>query len=393
MTTGDKAFDDRRRSSNPLFNDNKLKLGLFGYNGNGPQFTAAEERFIVNWPRSLKLAGQADALGLEAQVSFSVYRGPIDGDGRHTANREFEPLTWSAGIGASVKHAAVISTLHPALLPPALVAKATSTIDNITGGRAGLNIVAGFSQNAYDQFGAQVEDPNTRYDRCQEFVDLLKRFWCEEDEFDFEGRFYTVRRGVSRPKPIQSFPAIMNAGQSGRGREFAARNADMAFTFLSDDEAAWGPQISAYRNLAHENYRRDLQVWTQGFLVIADTEREAQDYQRSYAEDRADQAWIDGWVKGIAENLPQLRPDQMASMQRNWAAGGGLPMVGTPDTVADILIRVSRAGLNGVLISSLEPEVMLERFGREVLPRLEQAGLRRPNSSIAATSKAAPANI
>jgi len=63
---------------------------------------------------------------------------------------------------------------------------------------------------------------------------------------------------------------------------------------------------------------------------------------------------------------------------RNWAAGGGLAMVGTPDMVAQRLQKLSAAGLSGILLTSLEPEDMLDRFARQVLPRLEAAGLRRP---------------
>lgn len=65
MTTPTGATRDGRQKLNPLFNANKMKLGIFGYNGNGPQMTMARERFVTDWSRSRKLATQAAKMGLE----------------------------------------------------------------------------------------------------------------------------------------------------------------------------------------------------------------------------------------------------------------------------------------------------------------------------------------
>ncbi len=365
-------------ATNPLFNDNKLKLGIFGYNGNGPQMTAALERFVAEWPRSRNLAALAAELGFEAVVSFAVWRAPIDGDGRHLANREFEAFSWCAGIGAAVDGPAVIATFHAQLTNPAFVAKAAATIDHITNGRVALNIVAGSSRHAFGQFGRDIEDPATRYAHAEEFLEVLKRFWVEQDEFEFTGRFYQVRKGVSLPKPLQApHPPIMNAGLSDRGRRFATRHADLVFTLLRDQEDSWAPQIAAYHNLARTEFRRDIQVWTHGYVVIGDTDAHARAYLNSYAEERADPVWVKAWVDELSEGMPALRPEQLFVMRRNWAAGGGFELVGSAETVARKLIGLSAAGLSGFLLTALEPEKMLRRFGAEVMPRLEQAGLRR----------------
>jgi alkanesulfonate monooxygenase SsuD/methylene tetrahydromethanopterin reductase-like flavin-dependent oxidoreductase (luciferase family) len=346
---------ERRGATNPLFNDNRLKLGLFGYNGNGPQMTAAAERFVINWPRAADLARQADGMGFEAQVSFCVWRAPIAGDAKHLANREFEPFTWCAATGAIAPSSAVIATFHAQLTNPAFVAKAATTIDHVTGGRLGLNIVAGNSRSAFDQFGQALEDPETRYAHAAEFIDVLKRFWREENEFDFDGSFYRVRKGVSQPKPIQTpFPAIMNAGISERGMRFATQYADLAFTLLGPDPTSWEPQIATYHRMAREEFGRAIQVWTHAYIVIADTEREAEEYANSYALERADNVWVKAWTDEITEHLPALRPEHLVALQRNWAAGGGFPLVGTPDAIVALLKRLSKCGLGGVLLTALE---------------------------------------
>jgi alkanesulfonate monooxygenase SsuD/methylene tetrahydromethanopterin reductase-like flavin-dependent oxidoreductase (luciferase family) len=83
-------------------------------------------------------------------------------------------------------------------------------------------------------------------------------------------------------------------------------------------------------------------------------------------------------VKTLGENAQSQSAADKWKVSRNWAAGGGVELVGTADHVVEKLQALSRAGLDGILLKSIEPEAMLEHFGREVLPRLEQAGLRKP---------------
>ena len=374
----DQPCAESRAATNPIFNDNPFKLGLFCHNSSVIQMSTAPEKYTPTWPRSLEIARLADMIGLEVIVSFAGWRGAYPDDPQHRSHREYEPFTWAAAMAAVTKHPAIIGTFHAQLTHPAFVAKAATTIDHITGGRAGLNVVAGSSRLAFAQFGQTIEDHDTRYQHADEFVAVMKKFWSSQEEFDFDGRFMKVRHGISVPKPLQvPHPAIINAGVSERGRRFAARHADIALTHLRGSEDDWRGIIAAYKTLAAGEYRRPVQVWTHGYLVVGETEAEANDYLRYYAEERADKRWVEAWVAELAENMPTLRPDQLVHMQRNWAAGGGQALVGTPATIVDKMARYSRAGLDGILLTALEPEKMLGRLQEKVAPLLVQAGLRR----------------
>jgi len=368
-----------RVETNPIFNDNKFKLGLFCHNASIMQMSTAPEKYVPTWQNAQELARLADRLGLEAIVSFAGWRGPVSNDPKHRSHREFETFTWCAAVGAVSTYPAVIATFHTQLTTPAFVAKAAATIDHITGGRAGLNVVAGSSKTAFSQFGLEVEDHDTRYEHTEEFIDVLKRFWSSEEEFDHDGRFVKVRSGNSWPKPIQRpNPPLVNAGISDRGRNFAARHADIAFTHMRGSEDDWRAMIASYKTAAANEYNRKIQVWTHGYVVVGDTEAEANDYLRYYAEQHADKRWIETWIAEIGEDAATLRPEQMINMSRNWAAGGGYGLVGTPEMIADKLMRLSRAGLDGLMMTALEPIKMVGRVGAKVLPLLEQAGMRRP---------------
>jgi FMNH2-dependent dimethyl sulfone monooxygenase len=363
--------DDPRRATHPLFNDNRLKLGLFGLNAGTQAMTLAPGQYVADWDRCSAIVGIADRLGLEAMVSLVSWG----------AKPELEPFSWATGLGALHRNPAFVSTMHVQLNHPTFVAKASATVHAVTHGRFALNIVAGTNPDTFRAFGAPMEDHETRYAHAAEFMDLLKRLWTEDAPFDFSGRFYQIPKAVSLPKPSLGLPPIMNAGTSDRGQHFAAKYADLVFTHVESEMDDARVQLAAIKELARREYGRDVQVWTHGYAVVRDTQADADAFLQYYAVDHADTERVARWVKTLGENAQsQLAADKW-KVARNWAAGGGVDLVGTPESITEKLRALSRAGLDGILLKSIEPEHMLERFGRDILPRLEQAGLRKPTKA------------
>src|SRR4029078_4979889 len=98
-----------------------------------------------------------------------------------------------------------------------------------------LNSVCGWNRDEFDMLGLSLKAHERRYDQGQEWVDIVTQAWTSPTPFDYAGDFYRVRNTVMEPKPWGGTrPCIVCAGNSGRGQDFAARNADMLFTFLYD---------------------------------------------------------------------------------------------------------------------------------------------------------------
>src|SRR3984885_11295249 len=286
--------NDNRRRLNPLFNDNKLKLGLFGVNvSNGCAITTAEDRHTVSWPTNLAIAQTADKYGYEAMVPVARWRG-FGGESNFNGTN-FETYTWAAGLGQATQNICVLTTSHVPTVHPIVAAKQATTVDHITNGRFALNVVCGWFTPELEMFGVPQMEHDTRYDYAAEWIEILKLLWSREDEFDYEGKFLRVSKGFAMPKPIQQpFPALMNAGGSGKGRHFAAKYCDMAFVVLaSHDVEAGKAQIDAFRKLAREEYGRELQIWTNGYVVQADTQKEADDYLHHYVVEKGDNVAVD----------------------------------------------------------------------------------------------------
>ena len=113
---------DTRRRLNPLFNDNKLKLGLFGVNvSNGCAITTAEDRHTVSWPTNLAIAQTADKYGYEAMVPVARWRG-FGGESNFNGTN-FETYTWAAGLGQATQNICVLTTSHVPTIHPIVAAK------------------------------------------------------------------------------------------------------------------------------------------------------------------------------------------------------------------------------------------------------------------------------
>jgi alkanesulfonate monooxygenase SsuD/methylene tetrahydromethanopterin reductase-like flavin-dependent oxidoreductase (luciferase family) len=264
---------------------------------------------------------------------------------------------------------------------PLFAAKQGATIDHITDGRFALNVVCGWVKPELEMFGAPIMEHEVRYEYAAEWLEIVKMLWTREDEFDFEGKYFKINKGFSMPKPLQRpTPPIMNAGGSGTGQRFAAKYADMAFILVQQhDPEGTKRQIDAYRDLARREFGREIQIWCSAYVVHGDTQKEAEDYLRYYVVDRGDDVAVANLTNIMMANAQTLPDELMEQFKFHFKAGwGGFPLVGTADRIASELESLSSLGLDGVVLSWVDYRYGLDTWRRDVMPRLEQAGLRRP---------------
>lgn len=367
-------------TTNPIFGPNRLKLGLFGLNGKGVANTLVPEAHTPTWEKNLRAAQLADWAGLDAIVAYARWKGHRLGDPDHPSGVVLDPFTWAAGIAQATEHCAVFATSHAPTVHPIAAAKMGATVDAISGGRFGLNVVAGWNRPELEMFGAPFKEHDQRYEHLSEWLDVVRRIWTEDEEFDFEGEFFRLVAGSSRPRPQQQpHPPIMSAGSSTAGRDFALRNAALCFLSLtSSDPQQWRAQVDAYKNAARDDHGREIQVWVMATIVQRDTPAEAQAYLRHFAVDRADGESVDAWMAERSINSEGISTDALETLRLRAAAGaGGSILCGDADGITDQLAELSAAGIDGVLIGYVDFEDGLRRLTDSVLPRLEARGLRQ----------------
>jgi alkanesulfonate monooxygenase SsuD/methylene tetrahydromethanopterin reductase-like flavin-dependent oxidoreductase (luciferase family) len=171
---------------------------------------------------------------------------------------------------------------------------------------------------------------------------------------------------------------LLNAGRSPRGREFAAKNCDIAFVSAHNPEPkALKKQVEDYRNEARTKFGREIQIWMSAYVVLRDTMEEAKAYAHDYIVTHGDDAAVQTLIKHNAVDTKSMPPEAIEKLAYAFKAGfAGYPLVGDADHIAGLFAGLSEAGVDGFLLTWLDYEGGLDRFGREVLPRLEKAGLR-----------------
>ncbi len=358
----------------PLFADSGLKLAVFGLNVTSPgAVTASRDRHEIDWDRDLLIVQQAEEAGFEAVIPFARWRGF---EGRTNPwGESFDAFTWAAALAARTTRISIFATAHCLTLSPVIAAKQIATLDAISHGRVGLNVVAGWFAKELAMFGVDALDHDARYAYTEEWLGVVLRLWAGE-EFDHRGEWLNLEGGYSRPGPIQQpHPPIMNAAFSARGHEFATRCADLSFVSAFDVESV-ATKVSGIRRMAAEA-GREQSVWIAASVVCADTDSEARALVHRWAEVDADEQAVANaieWTMGRTD-MPAEQHRQLAAAVASTMAG--YPLIGTPHAVADQLGQLQRAGIDGVALTMMNYGTGLTRFIEEVLPRLEQKGTRQ----------------
>ncbi|MGW0582586.1 LLM class flavin-dependent oxidoreductase, partial [Streptomyces sp. NPDC002920] len=328
--------------------DNGFKLGLFAANASsGLAITTIPERWSGSWPDNVRLAVLADRLGIDFLLPVGRW---IGWPGTTFHDSVLETITWAGGLLAVTRRISVFATVHSALVPPVVAAKQLATLDQIGGGRAGLNIVAGWYQAEYEAFGLDLPgSPDQRYAHAQEWWDVVRTLWSSAEPFDHDGEYFPGMRGLhTSPRPAAGGLPVINAAVSGPGREFAARNADFLLTATFDPRRG-STLVEDAKRAARAHGGRGVEVLSNAFVVCRPTRREAEEFLRHYAHDNADWPGVDTVMSGQGINTQSFTEEQIAMFRPRFAAGhGGFPLVGTPDEVAEAIGTFARAGAGGL---------------------------------------------
>lgn len=370
----EELYEARKKSGVPLFNDQKMKLGIFGSNCSyGLMASNAPSSYEVSWDHTVKIAQKAEKIGFEAMVPVARYKG-MGGESNFNGEN-YETHTWAAGLAAVTEEIMLFSTIHVPAKHPVVAAKESVTVDHISNGRFGLNVTMGWYPAEMGMFGGSQRPHAERYEYGHEWTEVLKKLWTEEGEFSYKGKYFDLERLEAEPKPIQEpYPVMVNAGNSGAGLDFCAKHCDYNFIAFSNfDEAK---ETSArVRKLAHDSYGKQLGILSYGNIICRETEKETKELYDQILE-------MGDWdvAKFVQQGLGTESQsfEQIKELQERFITGyGGFPLIGTPEQVVEQLVKISEANVDGMLVGFLDYNEELDFFNDRILPLMKQAGLRK----------------
>ncbi len=377
--TDDLARTEALRSTNPLFNDRKLKLGTISTNlSGGCTMSTMEGVLQADWASSTALAKMADEMEFEAIVPVGRWRG--FGGETDFNGAGFESFTFAAAMAAQTTHPSLFATSHVPTIHPVMAAKQATTIDHVSGGRFSLNLVTGWHKTEIEMFGAPQLEHDKRYDVAAEWLEIMKQLWQRDEPYSFEGQYYRVQDALLKPRPIQSpYPAVMCAGASSKGRHFAAKHCDVAFTAFEDrdDLAAMRATVDAYKQMARDEYGRELKVWTHAYAFQGETEADAQRFFQYCVHEKGDWVAVENLTTTMGMNAQTFSLEGLQRLKEHFIAGwAGFPLVGTAEQIVEGLATLHQAGVDGVLLTWPKYVEGMRQFQEETMPLVVQAGLR-----------------
>ena len=235
----------------------------------------------------------ADGLGIRANDN------PKGSLARDMRNAELEPLTLLAALAATTTHIGLVATASTTYNEPFHVARKYASIDHISGGRAGWNVVTSWSDEEAQNFNrSETLAYADRYERADEFVDVVRALWnsWEDDAFvrdkasglfyeeaklhvpNHKGKHFQVRGPLNSARTPQGQPIIVQAGASEAGRQLAARCADVVYSNAHDLKSAQSYYLDLKDRLAaHAREPDDLLIMPGIVPFVAATRQEAQD--------------------------------------------------------------------------------------------------------------------
>src|SRR5580692_6060093 len=384
-----------------------------------------------NFPRIKRLAqtlerGKFDAFFMADHLA--VLNMPLQGLKRSATVTSFDPLTLLPALAVLTQHLGLIATASTTYNEPYHVARKFASLDHISGGRAGWNVVTSGNPDEAMNFGLEEHvEHATRYRRAREFFDVVTGLWdswaddafirnVESGEYfdpeklhvlNHHGEFLKVRGPLNIARPVQGWPVIVQAGASDAGRQLAAETAEVIFAAggtIATARAFYADVKGRMESL--ERPREHLKVLPGAFVVVGDTVEEARakrmrldslvHYDSAIAslsvmlghdvskfdpdgalppipESNASKSGRDRLVESAArENLT------VRQLAQRVGGFGGLAFVGTPATIADQmeewLLTDACDGFN-ILFPYLPAG--LDDFVDRVVPELQRRGIYR----------------
>lgn len=350
-----------------------MKFGIFLPNGqNGYIMSSGSPQYLPSFEHNKAIAIAAEEAGFEMVLSMMKYRG-FGGETNYW-DACLETFTLMAGLAAVTSKLELFPSVTLPALHPALVARMVATIDDISGGRCGLNIVTGWNKAEYDQMGLWPGDDyyTKRYAFAAEYLQVLRALW-EDGSATLSTEHFDLNDCNCFPVPKRRIP-IVSAGQSPAGMQFVAQHADRNFVQAGPDRLR---EIVAGIKKAGSETGRSVGAYAVFHVIAADTD-EAAEAMTQHIIENADSTAIYNFIASamLDTNPNGISAYQTQGLSRSAEDGNSafmsIPVItGSYETVARKIRDIyAESRLDGVMVSFPDFVPGIRAFGEKIRPLL-----------------------
>lgn len=404
------------------------KFGATSWPGDGKEFGSnwTDGTYHKELAKILEAARFDFILFEDTVMVGDRYGGSMELDLKNaTLAPKLDPLPLLPVLAQETSHIGLIATASTTFYPPYLLARLLSTIDSLTSGRAGWNMVTSSEKNSAQNFGMdKLLPPTVRYDIADEFVELAKKLWDSWEEgalvadvatgvyvdhakvhrIDFEGEHFRSRGPLNTVRSPQGCPVLCQAGASERGREFSSKNAEVVLGMMTGGVAGMKAYREDIRRRAEAQGRdpddikvvfltpvnilpegeepkeltaAEKQASFEHNIVMASSSLDV-DFSQYDLDIPVPQDIVAGGHTSALDHMKKAGREEGKSIRDLFSAGqgaSGMDFSGTAQQVADKLMAVmDEVGGDGFLIEGSGYNRQIPELVNGVIPALQRAG-------------------
>lgn len=320
-----------------------------------------DEKMPPTFNYAKEVIQKAEKWGYDTTLIAELYLNDIKGP----ESDSLEAWSTAAALASVTEKIEIMTAIRPGFHNPAVAAKMAANIDHISNGRFTLNVVSAWWEEEAKQYGGVFTEHDERYDRTQEFLDVLKGLWTE-DSFSYKGKFYELSNTKLFPKPVQRpNPILYAGGESEKGKQVISSNCD-AYVMHGGTVEEVQVKIEDMKARREELRKEPLQSFGMAAYVICrDTEEEAQAELNRITNVKESSGYA-----GYKDFTSKSQLEQQVKLQDYSVSNRGLRpnLIGTPEQIAEKIKAYEAAGVDLLLLQFSPQLEEMERFAQKVIP-------------------------
>ena len=349
-----------------------MKIGVFlPIGNNGWLISTTSPQYMPSFDLNREVTLKAERFGFDFALSMIKLRG-FGGPSQYW-DHNLESFTLMAGLAAVTSRIKLFASVAVLTIPPAVIARMAVTIDSISKGRFGVNIVSGWQKAEYVQMGIWPGEEyfSKRYEYCSEYVQVMKDLWTT-GKSDFKGEFFQMEDCRVSPLPPGKID-IISAGQSNRGMKFAAEYAD--YNFISAGGINDTSQVAQHTDrliAANAAAGAECKAMLLMMIIADETDEAAMAKWEHYVEgtDLEALSWRDAQAGADVKAEAHSTVGRMVRSDR--VPTNMLRLIGSYETVARLMDELAAVrGLEGVMLTFDDFLIGMEQFGTRIQPLMK----------------------
>ena len=348
-----------------------MQLGVFiPLGNNGWLISTTSPQYKPSFDLNKTIVQKAEGFGFDFALSMIKFHG--FGGPSQFWDYNLESFTLMSGLAAVTTRIQLFATCAVLMMPPPITARMAVTIDSISGGRFGVNMITGWQRREYTQMGIWPgsEHYKRRYEYCAEYVDIMQDLWTT-GRSDRKGDFFKMDDCRCLPMPSARIPIIC-AAQSDAGTKFAAEYADYNFcaSFGYNAPTAVGPSV-ARLVAANKAAGRNCGALILTMIIADETDAAAEAKWEHYkaGTDLEALAYRDAQAEDDPTTDIYAQPHRRKILGTNKLPTNQGVLVGSYAKIAAMLDELSEVpGVSGVMMTFDDFVIGMEQFGTRIMP-------------------------